>query len=99
MYGRNLLVVSQLFGCGTAALPESLPPTSPVRADAPVAAPGPVAAVLADADPLAWPPLAPASGGHHHHHGAGSQPTTLPVVPGSQPTTLPVAPATHGAHP
>lgn len=73
------LILMACVGCATPGLPEALPQGSPVRADAPVA-PVTAGSALASKDPLAWPPLAPASGGGHHHG----------------PASQPVAPMSHG---
>jgi hypothetical protein len=89
-----------LVGCAATGL-EALPQGSPARPDAPVTPVPPVGRVLADADPLAWPPLRPAAGGHHHH-GPGSQPVgtgSQPVGPGSQPVGAGSQPVGAGSQP
>jgi hypothetical protein len=54
--------------CAASGLPETMPADSPANPTAPAAPRPTVAQALRSADPLAWPPLAPAAGGHHHHH-------------------------------
>jgi hypothetical protein len=64
----KVLLLLLLGGCVTPGLPGKLPPGSPAQADSPASPPS-LSAVLAKADPLAWPPLAPVSGGGHGQHG------------------------------
>ncbi|MCB9546143.1 MAG: hypothetical protein H6706_09860 [Myxococcales bacterium] len=67
-----------LVACGgSPPAPPSGSARDPGAAEAPRR---PVAAALADPDPLAWPPLAPAAGQHHHHHGG---PASQPAAPTS----------------
>ncbi len=68
--GRVVALGAAVTGCAGSGLPETLPADSPANPAAQAAPRPTVAQALRSADPLAWPPLAPApAGGHHHHHG------------------------------